>query len=119
MGKARCPRNERITLRRGDPFCSSGLLPTLAALRIGKRQGERIDFAPIACSFPVVAKLILCCRELLPCSVAQGIVAQAIEVIDVFETNFRGKPPNRRSSLFFSPLAGALRRIEAFSAPSL
>jgi hypothetical protein len=49
----------RITLRRGEPFCSSGLLPTLADLRIGKRQGERIDFAPIALFVP-------CYREIDP-----------------------------------------------------
>src|ERR1700688_582070 len=96
MGKARCPRNERITLRRGDPFCSSGLLPTLAALRIGKRQGERIDFAPIACSFPGIAKLIPCCRELLPCSVAQGTPCASYCSHRCFRDDFRGKPPNSK-----------------------
>jgi len=54
----------------------------------GKARSARIDFAPNSLFRPDKAELIPCYRELIPCSVAQGILPQISAITVVFETAF-------------------------------
>jgi hypothetical protein len=50
-------------------------------------RGERIDFEPFPCSGPDKAELVPCCRELIPCSVAQGShLASNLKAIADYQT---------------------------------
>ena len=52
------------------------------------RRGAGIDLAPNSLFRPDNAELLPCCRDLIPCSVAQGTHSQYTEFAEVFETNF-------------------------------
>ncbi len=57
---------------------------------------------------PGSSLLAPCSREIIPCSPAQGIFADALEINGVFDANFDVLARKARNSLLFSLLAGNL-----------